>query len=63
MFDIRLPVVLRPVNGATVSLVGRYAHDYYHDSVTIGLAPLRRSHVPSPRNVLEQRRPPTYALE
>ena len=26
-FDIRLPAVLRPVYGATVSLVGRYSHD------------------------------------
>lgn len=27
------------------SLVGRYFHDYYGNSVTLGLAPLRRSHV------------------
>ncbi|CAI7976319.1 hypothetical protein FRAHR75_2400002 [Frankia sp. Hr75.2] len=25
------------------SLVGRYSHDYYGNSVTLGLAPLRRS--------------------
>src|SRR5213076_3455413 len=27
------------------SLVGRYSYDYYGASVTLGLAPLRRSHV------------------
>jgi hypothetical protein len=32
-------------------LVGRYPHDYYHDSVTIALARFRPSHVPSPSNV------------
>jgi len=40
------PVLHRPVNGVTVSLVGRYPHDYYQDSVTIGVSPRRRSHVP-----------------
>src|SRR4029450_2938110 len=33
------------------SLVGRHAHDYYWDSVALGLAPRRPSHGPSPRNV------------
>ena len=32
------------------ALVERDIHDYYHDSVTLGLAPRRPSHVPSPRN-------------
>ena len=27
------------------ALVGRYFHDYYGNSVTLGLAPFRRSHV------------------
>src|SRR5215469_5417917 len=33
------------------ALVRRYAHDYYWDSVTLGLAPRRPSHVPSLRNM------------
>ena len=33
------------------SLVGRNSHDYYGDSVTIGLSSLRPSHVPSSSNV------------
>jgi hypothetical protein len=34
-----------------LSLVGRYSHDYYGHSVTLGLAPLRRSRIPSQMNV------------
>ena len=45
-----------------LSLAGRNSRDYYENSVTIGLAPLRRSRVPSPRNVLERRRLPTHTL-
>src|SRR5215471_7662503 len=33
------------------SLVRRHSHDYYWDSVALGLAPRRPSHVPSLRNV------------
>jgi hypothetical protein len=62
LLTIGLPVVLRPVNGTTVSLVGRQSHDYYHDSVTLGLAPVRPSRVPSLRNVLVQLGLPTHAL-
>lgn len=43
--------------------MGRYPHDYYGNSVTISLSGLRRSRVPSLRNVLERLRFPTYALE
>ena len=32
-------------------LVGRHSHDYYWDSVALGLAPRRPSHVPSLPNV------------
>jgi len=45
------------------SLVRRDSHDYYHDSVTMGLASGRPSRVPSSRNVLERRRLPTHVLE
>jgi len=37
------PFALRPA--FPDSLVGRYSHDYYGNSVTVGLAPLRWSHV------------------
>src|SRR2546422_4999202 len=33
------------------ALVGRYVHEDYWHSVTLGLAPRRPSHVPSQRNV------------
>jgi hypothetical protein len=46
-----------------LSLAGRDSRDYYENSVTIGLAPRRRSRVPSPRNVLERLRPPTHTLQ
>src|SRR6266511_1275323 len=36
------------------ALVGRNPHDYYHDSVTLALARLRPSRVPSPSNVFER---------
>jgi hypothetical protein len=39
------------------------SHDYYWNSVTIGLASLRQSRVPSLRNVLERLRLPTHVLE
>ena len=39
-------MLLRPVNGVTVSVAGRDPRDYYEHSVTIGLAPLRRSRIP-----------------
>jgi hypothetical protein len=42
---VRSPVPLRPVNGVTVSSVRRYSHDYYGNSVALGLASLRRSRV------------------
>jgi hypothetical protein len=45
------------------SLVGRYAHDYYGNSVTLRVAPFRSSRVPSPSNVIERRRLPTHPLE
>ena len=45
------------------SLVRRRSHDYYCDSVTVGLASWRPSHVPSSRNVRERRRLPIHALE
>src|SRR6266542_5259037 len=46
------------------ALAGRDTRDYYEHSVTIGLAPRRRSHVPSPSNIsLARRRCPTHALE
>ncbi len=45
-----LPVLLCPANGLTVSLVGRDSHDYYQDSVTIGVATRRPSRVPYRRN-------------
>ena len=45
-----------------LSLAGRNSRDYYENSVTLGLAPLRRSRVPSPRNVLERLRFPTHTL-
>jgi hypothetical protein len=45
------------------SLVGRCSHDYYCDSVTVGLASCRPSHVPSSRNGRERRRLPIHALE
>jgi len=34
------------------ALVGRASHDYYWNSVTLGLASLKQSHVPSQMNVL-----------
>ncbi len=46
------PVLHRPVNGVTVSLDGRDPIDYDQDSVTIGVSPRRRSHVPSQVDVL-----------
>jgi hypothetical protein len=36
--DPPVPVVLRPVCGATASLVGRHPHDYYDHSVPLHLA-------------------------
>ena len=45
------------------SLDGRDAVDYYEDSVTIGLAPRRRSRVPVVLNVLARRRCPIHPLE
>src|SRR6266511_218329 len=45
------------------SLVGRHSHDYYWNSVTLGLASLRQSHVPSPGNVLERLRFPIHPLQ
>jgi hypothetical protein len=46
-----------------LSLAGRDSRDYYENSVTLGLAPRRRSRVPSPRNVLERLRLPTHTLQ
>jgi len=34
-----------------ISLVGRDAHDYYETSVAVGLAPRKRSHIPSSLDV------------
>ena len=50
------------MNGVTVSLVGRHSHDYYSDSVTIGLASRRSSRVPCERNVIDCCRCFTHAL-
>ena len=43
--DIRSPGPLRPADGLPVLPGEAYSHDYYGACVTIGLAPLRRSHV------------------
>ena len=45
------------------SLVGRYSYDYYGASVTLGLAPLRRSHVRPRCTYLARLRRPTHLLE
>ena len=41
------------MNGLTVSLVGRNSYEYYWDSVTLWVSPLRQSHVPYNRNVID----------
>ena len=46
-----LPVLHRPVIGVTVSLVGRHSHDYYQDSVTLGVSTRRPSRLPYAVNV------------
>jgi hypothetical protein len=45
------------------SLVGRYSYDYCGASVTLGLAPLRRSHVRPRCTYLARLRRPTHLLE
>jgi hypothetical protein len=45
------PILLCPVNGVTVSLVGRDSHDYYQDSVTIDVSVRRPSRIPYTMNV------------
>jgi len=45
------------------SLVGRHPHDYYGHSVTVGLAPHRRSRVRLRRTYRARRRPPTHLLD
>lgn len=45
------------------SLVGHYSDEYYAGSVTLALARLRPSHVPSRRNETAHRRLPTHALK
>ncbi len=41
------PVTLRPTTGFPILLAGRRSCDFYADSVPVGLAPGRGSHVPS----------------
>ena len=65
-FPFQLPARLFPFALWTAlpsSPVGRDSHDYYGNSVALGLAPRRRSRVPSSGNVRERRRPPTQALQ
>jgi hypothetical protein len=62
VFIVYQPVPLRPVTGVTVSLVGRNSHDYYWDSVTIGVSARRPSRFPYVTNAIDRRRNVTHAL-
>jgi hypothetical protein len=56
------PVLLRPVIGVTVSLVGRDSHDYHQDSVARGVSTRRPSRLPYAMNVIDRRRDTIHHL-